>query len=121
MDGITKEIARVPNQQCREWMGWGASIGEHRALEFVAHKCTAAGAEILKNLRDSGKYKEMGYTWDRFCPEELGISSRHANRTILNLETYGPNFFRLSELVQVSPQSYKLIAGSISDEGIEID
>jgi hypothetical protein len=60
MDDITKEIARVPTEQCREWMGWGARIGEHHALEFVAHKCTEADAMLLKDMRDSGKYKEMG-------------------------------------------------------------
>jgi hypothetical protein len=34
----------------------------------------------LKQMRDSGKYKEMGMTWATFCQERAGISRVSADR-----------------------------------------
>jgi hypothetical protein len=121
MDDHTTEVLPPPAQQARRFVGLGTHIGEHLALGFVAHRCSAADAEILKRIRDSGEFKLLGYKWAQFCKEELHITCRHADQMIHNLEVFGPNFFRLGDLIQVSPQTYRLIAGSISEEGLEID
>jgi hypothetical protein len=119
-DMITTDAGPLP-ADWRELMGLGAQVGQQQAFGAVARKGMATQAAILKKIRDTGIYKKYGYTWKRFCPAELGISSRTADRMILNLVVFGPNYFRLAELVEISPESYKLIAGSIADDAIEID
>ena len=72
-------------------------------------------------MRDSGKYKELGMTWATFCQERAGISRVSADRSINHLEEFGANYFRLSELMPISRETYRLIAGAVSEEGVEVD
>ncbi len=117
---IPDSVLRTQEEKRQLLLDTGIRIGEHRAFGFLAHRCTAADAELLKRIRDSRDYHTLGYTWKRFCSAELGICQPHADKLIRNLEEFGANFFRMSELVQLSPQTYRLIAASISDDGMEI-
>ena len=96
-------------------------MGRHQAFGLMANRCSAADAECLKQMRDSGKYKELGMTWATFCQEKAGISRVSADRLINHLEEFGANYFRLSELMPISRETYRLIAGSVSEEGVEVD
>jgi hypothetical protein len=60
-------------------------------------------------------------TWDEFCRRRVGISRGYANRLIRHLEEFGPNYFRLAEVMEISGGMYRLIAGSIDDAGMKID
>jgi hypothetical protein len=72
-------------------------------------------------MRENGQYKKLGLTWEQFCSQRLGISRAHADRLIRHLEEFGANYFRLAEVMGISPGTYRLIAGSVSDEGIQVD
>jgi hypothetical protein len=108
-------------QDPKEMLELGAWLGRHQAFGLMANRCSAADAECLKQIRDGGKYKELGMTWATFCQEKAGISRVSADRLIKHLEEFGANYFRLSELMQISSETYRLIAGSVSEEGVEVD
>ena len=98
----------------------GAGLGRHQAFGMVASRCTAADAECLRTIRQSGQYKKLGLTWERFCPQRAGISRAYADRLIQHLEEFGANYFRLAQLMDISASTYRLIASAVTDEGIEI-
>jgi hypothetical protein len=108
------------NGTIREGMELGKRTGLHQAFDLVAKRCTAAAAETLKRLRDSGEYKKLGLTWEQFCEQELGVSRALADRQLLYLERYGIAYFRVAEVVPLSESTYKLIASSVHDECIEV-
>jgi hypothetical protein len=96
----------------------GRWLGRRQAFGMIANRCTAADADYLKQMRDSGKYKELGTTWAKFCQERAGISRVSTDRLINHLEEFGANYFRLSELMQISGETYRLIAGAVSEDSI---
>jgi 7,8-dihydro-6-hydroxymethylpterin-pyrophosphokinase len=98
----------------------GTNLGRHQAFGLVASRCTAADAECLRSIRQSGQYKRLGLSWERFCSQRAGISRAYADRLIQHLEEFGANYFRLAELMDISASTYRLIAGAVTDEGIEI-
>src|SRR5258708_25728087 len=93
-----------------ELLSLGTWLGRRQAFGMIANRCTAADAECLKAMRDSGEYKRLGLSWDDFCEKKAGISRRHAGRLIKHLEEFGSNYFRLSELMEISHATYRLIA-----------
>ena len=97
----------------------GVWLGRHRAFGLIANRCSAADAECLKAIRDGGEYKELGLSWEQFCEKHAGVSRYQANRQIHYLEEFGANYFRLSEVMAISPDTYRLIAGSVTEEGLE--
>src|SRR5260370_26973713 len=120
MRKVTQQIVLAGNVRDKI-MGVGSLIGRHQAFGSVAGGCTAAQAEALKQLRDSGEYKEMCRTWREFCEKYLGISRPFADKLIHIYEEHGPNYFRLARLIPISSDTYNLIAGSVSDESIEVN
>ncbi|HLK47628.1 MAG TPA: hypothetical protein VKT49_05810 [Bryobacteraceae bacterium] len=99
----------------------GAWIGKSQTFGLISNRCSAAQAECLQHLRESRAYQSLGLSWDQFCPQHLGISRAWADDLISRLEEFGPGFFQLSQIAPVSPESYRLLAPAISDQGIEID
>ena len=110
------------NDQHKEaMMNLGAWLGRHQAFGLIANRCSAADAECLKAIRDGGEYKQLGLTWEQFCTKHAGVSRVHAERQIHYLEEFGGNFFRFTEVMPISPGTYRLIAGAVSDQGLECD
>ncbi|HEY2017894.1 MAG TPA: hypothetical protein VGH38_30530 [Bryobacteraceae bacterium] len=103
------------------YIALGARIGRGQAFGLVANQSMAAQARVLKELRDSADYKQTGLTWDVFCPQCLGLSRPRIDAIIDNYEQYGDEYFRLSEIVKISPEAYRQIAPKIAGEAIEID
>jgi hypothetical protein len=58
-------------------------------------------------------------SWEEFCTKHAGMTRRYADHVIRQLEELGPNFFRLSEVVRIAPETYRLISGAVKDEGLE--
>ena len=108
-------------QNDEEMMNLGAWLGRHQAFGLIANRCSAADAECLKAIRDGGTYKQLGLTWEQFCTKHAGVSRVHAERQIHYLEEFGGNYFRFAEVMPISPGTYRLIAGAVSDEGLECD
>jgi hypothetical protein len=65
---------------------------------------------------DCGRYKKRGMSWATVCQELAAVSRVSADRLINCLEEFGANYFRLSELMQISGETYRLIAGSVSED-----
>lgn len=99
----------------------GSWLGRHQAFNLIANRCSAADAECLRTIRTTGEYKRLGISWDQFCKQHAGVSRSYADRLIGYLEEFGANYFRLSELMQISAETYRLIAGSVSEDGVEFE
>src|SRR5690349_15721215 len=97
----------------------GSWLGKRQAFGLIANKCSAADAECLKRLRDSGVYRQLNLTWEEFCPKYLHISRSYADRLIQQREEFGAIYFQLSELVGISAATYRRIAAAVNDGHIE--
>jgi hypothetical protein len=97
----------------------GAWTGSHRAFALVANRCSAADAECLKQIRDSGDYKELDVNWEQFCIQYAGLSRSQAEQYIQCFEEYGDTYRRVAEVMSMAPGTFRLIAGSITDKGLE--
>ena len=98
----------------------GAWIGRGQALSFVANHCSAAQAECLTRIRKEGLYKALNLTWDEFCKQHAGASRAHADEIIRRLEEFGAAYFRISEIIRISPQSYRAMQDKVTGETIEV-
>jgi hypothetical protein len=97
----------------------GTWLGRHQAFGLIATRCTAADAECLKTIRDGGEYKQLDLTWEQFCDKQAGVSRVYAERQIHCLEEFGANYFRMAEVMPISRETYRLIAASVTDDGLE--
>jgi hypothetical protein len=118
-DNVIDNVAVNTRKRDEELVDLGQWLGRRQAFGLLASRCTAADAECLKQMRDQQGYKKLGYNWNDFCEQKAGISRRYADKLIGHLEEFGVNYFRLAELTQMSSETYRLIAGAVSDEGIE--
>ena len=99
----------------------GSWTGLQNAFAAVAGSCSAARAQCLKQVRDSGILDSLGLTWDEFCTEHAGISCGHADHLILQYNKFGDAYFRLSEIARVSSKTFQQIAGHVvSDNGGDV-
>jgi hypothetical protein len=112
-----KNFENHQNQEAM--MNLGAWLGRHQAFGLIANRCSAADAECLKAIRDGGEYKQLGLTWEQFCTKHAGVSRVHAERQIHYLEEFGGNYFRFAEVMPISAGTYRLIAGAVSEQGLE--
>jgi hypothetical protein len=87
----------------------------------MRNRCSAAQAECLKQLRERRLHDALGVTWDLFCRDHLGISRSQADKLIQRLDEFGADYFRLSEITRIGPDTYRAISDAIADQHIEID
>jgi hypothetical protein len=99
----------------------GALLGRHQAFALVTNCCLAADAECLKAVREAGEYKNLDVNWEQFCTQYFGMSRSYADKQIECFEEYGENYRRMAETISISPGTYKLIAGSVSDKSLEFE
>jgi hypothetical protein len=97
----------------------GVSLGQAHTFGLVAGHCSAAQANHLRRLREEKTYLQMEPQWRDFCPKYLGMSSSQADRVISYLEEFGPQYFQLSQLTRISPETYRAIAPAIRDGAIQ--
>ena len=90
-------------------------IGRHEAFGVIANRTTAAWAETLKQIKDRKVYKQLGLSWNEFCPKFLSISTDKADRIIRDLEELGDMYFMLSEVTRLSRDQFRAIQGNIQD------
>ncbi|MGA2267778.1 MAG: hypothetical protein ABSH44_04835 [Bryobacteraceae bacterium] len=108
------------DQNIAESVELGAWLGRGQAFGMVANQCSAAHAECLRNVRESGSYKLLGLTWEEFCPSYAGLTRPRVDALIQNLEEFGATYFRLSEIVRISPETYRQMVPKIEGEQIDI-
>ena len=98
----------------------GVWVGRGQAFSFVANHCSAAQAECLARIRKDGLCKALNLTWEEFCEQHTGTSRAHADEIIRRLEEFGAAYFRLSEIIRISPQSYRAMQATLKGEAIEV-
>ena len=98
----------------------GKWVGRSPAFGLIASKFTAADAECLKRIHAAEAYKILGLTWEEFCREHVGVSRVTAEKAIHHLEEFGEVYFRLSQIVRISPEAYRALAGSVKDNDLEL-
>jgi hypothetical protein len=106
----------------------GLVLGQNQSFALVAGRCSGAQAEALLRLRESRCYLRLAPTWKEFCPRFLNISYSQADRIIRCWQQFGPGFFEIQKLLNISPETYRIIEPSIkegalhfNDEAIELD
>jgi hypothetical protein len=98
----------------------GELLGRHNAFAAVAGKCSASQIACLRKIREEKGYRATGLDWRKFCSHRLGMTSKHADSLIRNLSEFGPHYFDLSQVVRLSPETFRKIRGAVSRAGIEI-
>ncbi len=96
----------------------GTWLGRWQAFGFVANRCTAADIECLSQIRSRKLYRALTSTWDQFCSRYLGQSRSQIDRLLNYLDEFGPRYFYLSQIVRISPDTFRLIAPAVRPEGI---
>ena len=121
MEEQTNESTPAVNAGQETLLNLGAWLGRHQAFGLIANQCSAGDAECLKIMRENEEYKKLGLSWEEFCIVHAGVSRVYADRLIHYLEEFGTNYFRLAELMQISAETYRLVADSVSDDGMEVN
>jgi hypothetical protein len=109
------------NQEIAQYVDIGTRVGRGQAFGMIANQSLAAQAACLRQIRESEEYKTLDLTWEEFCQQYAGVSKRHADELIHNLKEFGTAYFRLSEIIRVSPDTYRQIADKVEGEEIEIE
>jgi hypothetical protein len=99
----------------------GAWIGRQQAFAVIASKCSAAQALALKEMKASGAYQQLGLTWHDFCLQYVGVSRERTDAIIRQYDEFGEAYFRLSQIAQISPETYREIAPKVEGGAVEID
>src|SRR6266567_4056370 len=103
------------NYRLAKWIGRG------QAFAMTASHSLLAQAKCWKEIHDSAAYKISGLSWEEFCPAELGLSRPNVDSLIDSLEEFGDTYCQLSEIVRISPATYRAISSKIEDGAIEIE
>ena len=98
----------------------GAWLGRGQAFGLIANMSQAAQAECLRRIHDTEAYKVLEVTWEDFCRDYTGLTRRRVEEIIANLEEFGKTYFRLAEIVRISPETYRQIAEKVVEGSIEI-
>ena len=88
---------------------------------MIAGRCTAAQAAGIRRLRNEKLYLACCPTWEEFCPKYLHISRAAADRTVQLLDKNGPIYFEMSQLVRISPATFRAIAPVIKDGALHLN
>ena len=121
MDDKTNESTPAVDAGQETLLNLGKWLGRHQAFGLIANQCSAGDAECLKIIRENEEFKKLGLSWEEFCIGHAGVSRAYADRLIQYLEEFGTNYFRMAELMQISAETYRLIAASVGDDGMEIN
>lgn len=98
----------------------GAWLGRSQAFGMMAGRASAADAECLRYIRDQKLYKCKTPSWREFCARYLGACRAHVDRIIQHLEEFGPEFFQLTQLTRISPETYRAIAPQVTKDGLRL-
>ncbi|HEY2018811.1 MAG TPA: hypothetical protein VGH38_35140 [Bryobacteraceae bacterium] len=73
-------------------------------------------------LREESEcYKSLGLTWAGFCQQYVGVSRVTMDEMIHSLNTVGKGYFRLHEVMRISPKIYRAIQPAVHGESLDIE
>jgi len=96
-------------------------LGQRRAFAAVAGRCSAAHAQLLRQIHDQKLYLPHAPTWEAFCGPNLAVSRRHADRLISLLNRFGPIYFEITQLVGLSPRQYLAIEPVVRENSLLVN
>jgi hypothetical protein len=115
-----EELTIAPPADNQAAYDLGEMLGRRQAFGMISRRCSAADAECLRRMRDRKLYRSRATSWNGFCPKFLGMTSRHANRIIRNLEEFGASYFELAQLTRITPEQFRTIAPAVRDQHIHV-
>jgi len=95
-------------------------VGRQQAFALMANQSSIAQAQILRRIKREKGYKQLGLTWEEFCDQYAGANRTTVEAMIKRLNEFGENYYRLTEVMRVSPEVYRQIEGSIDERGMII-
>ena len=98
----------------------GTSIGRSQAFGLITYKCSAEQAKAFEQVWESGSYKLLGLTWEKYCLDYAGLSHQRVEGIIRNRKEFGDIYLRLSDIIAVSPETYRQIQPKVHDDCLEI-
>src|SRR5271157_3715347 len=98
----------------------GTSIGRSQAFGLITYKCSAEQARAFQQVWESGSYKLLGLTWEKYCLVYAGLSHQRVEGIIRNRKEFGDIYLQLSDIIAVSPQTYRQIQPKVHDDCLEI-
>ncbi len=105
-------------QKVKQGVDLGRWMGRRDAFALISGAANAADIESLRRIRDDKQYRAVARNWDEFCTNHLRISRRTVDKNISYLEEFGPQFFLLKQMAQVSPNEYRAIATHVGPDGL---
>jgi len=99
----------------------GLWLGRHQALAWIANRCSAADAHALREIRERKLYRALDLTWEDFCRDHTGFSSKTADRVIEKLEEFGDSYFHLTEILKIPAPEYRALQSAIEDNTLEFE
>ena len=122
---LSEFIVQGPNidlaPEMADTLETGVLLGQNHSFGLVGGRCSAAQAESLLELRESKCYLRLAKTWKEFCPQFLKMSSSQVDRIIHCLQEFGPTFFEMQKLVNISASVYRSIEPAIKDGTIHVN
>lgn len=112
-----KEI-EPPSKAVDQVLELGILLGQRRAFNAVAGRCTAAQVDAMRRMRDSKLYLQVGANWGDYCLKFLKVTGRYTNRLIGYLNEFGPVYFELAQITGITPAAYRRIAPAVRSDGI---
>jgi hypothetical protein len=109
---------QTEDNQTQDMFNMGAWLGRKQAFTLIAGRCSAAGVVCLRKIREGKRYRALGLTWEEFCRRRAGISRAFADKLIQQLDQLGPLYFELSSVTRITPDRFRRIADSVTDEGL---
>lgn len=98
----------------------GTSIGRSQAFGAITYKCSAEQAKALEQVWESGDYKLLGLTWEKYCLDYAGLSHQRVEGIIRNRKEFGDIYLQLSDIIAISPETYRHIQPKVHDDCLEI-
>jgi hypothetical protein len=96
-------------------------LGRRDSYGMVASVCSAAEVESLRRIRDDKLYRGISPSWESFCATHLRANRRNIDRTIGYLKEFGPQFFRLTQLLKITPDQYRRIAPQVDEVAVRVN
>jgi hypothetical protein len=87
-------------------------------IDLVTNFGTVCRNSILKQVRESGAYKEVG-TWEQYCIS-LGFSRRYVDEQIENLEVLGEKFSAQCADLGFGTKDKRILRSAVKDGSLKI-
>lgn len=95
--------------------------GRVEALNFIKKVADTASLVTIKNIKESGVYKELPNikTWEEYC-KSIGISRRYLDEQLESLSTFGEDFLAVSATFGVGYKELRQLKKEVKTGNLEV-